>query len=420
MIRHTCQFIIDKEAGKPDGKLRFRVKWDHNRNIVAFNPGFRIDPAKWSLETQRCKTNSTHGKKRIPASEINRELSRYEEAAENTFRRFENAGHEPTKEEFKTAFLEAIGKKRAEDKRSLSAALEEFVKEQSVANSWTAGTKKKFSTLKSHLEDFNPELDFSNLSGRFIPGFIDFCREKYQLRNSTLIKQTNLLKWFLRWCARNGLLQDVSILDSGPKLKTTQKKVIFLEWDELMNLYRFPVQESKQYLSRVRDVFCFCCFTGLRYSDVAAMKRSQIVNDAIVITTVKTSDTLKIELNDYSRAILDRYRAEAIPGGHALPVISNQRMNEYLKELCELAGIDSPVTQTYYRGSERIEETVPKYALIGTHCGRRTFICNALMLGIPPQVVMKWTGHKDYSAMRPYIDVADAAKAEAMERFNRK
>lgn len=89
MIRHTCQFIIDKEAGKPDGKLRFRVKWDHNRDIVAFNLGFRIDPAKWSLETQRCKTNSTHGKKRIPASEINRELSRYEEAAKDTFRRFE-------------------------------------------------------------------------------------------------------------------------------------------------------------------------------------------------------------------------------------------------------------------------------------------------------------------------------------------
>ena len=236
---------------------------------------------------------------------------------------------------------------------------------------------------------------------------------------STLIKQTDLLKWFLRWCARKGLLSDAAILDTGLKLKTTRKKVIFLEWDELMTLYRFQVPEDSRHLSAIWDVFCFCCFTGLRYSDMAALKRSQIVNDAIVITTVKTSDTLKIELNDYSRAILEKYRDEKYPGGHALPMASNQKMNTGLKELCELAGIDSPVTQTYYRGSERIEETVPKYALIGTHCGRRTFICNALMLGIPPQVVMKWTGHKDYSAMRPYIDVADAAKAEAMERFNR-
>ncbi len=55
---------------------------------------------------------------------------------------------------------------------------------------------------------------------------------------------------------------------------------------------------------------------------------------------------------------------------------------------------------------------------IGTHAGRRTFICNALALGIPPQVVMKWTGHSDYKAMKPYIDIADDIKANAMSKFN--
>lgn len=54
----------------------------------------------------------------------------------------------------------------------------------------------------------------------------------------------------------------------------------------------------------------------------------------------------------------------------------------------------------------------------GTHTGRRTFICNALALGIPAQVVMKWTGHSDYKAMKPYIDIADDVKANAMNKFN--
>ena len=102
----------------------------------------------------------------------------------------------------------------------------------------------------------------------------------------------------------------------------------------------------------------------------------------------------------------------------ALPVISNQKMNDYLKELAELAEIDEPITQTYYMGKKRIDEVLPKYSLLGTHCGRRTFICNALSLGIPPQVVMKWTGHSDYSAMKPYIDIADEIKATAMEKFD--
>ena len=60
----------------------------------------------------------------------------------------------------------------------------------------------------------------------------------------------------------------------------------------------------------------------------------------------------------------------------------------------------------------------PKYALLSTHAGRRTFICNALALGIPAQVVMKWTGHSDYKAMKPYIDIADDIKANAMNKFN--
>ena len=91
---------------------------------------------------------------------------------------------------------------------------------------------------------------------------------------------------------------------------------------------------------------------------------------------------------------------------------------DYLKELGELAEINEPIRETYYKGNERIDEVTPKYALLSTHAGRRTFICNALALGIPAQVVMKWTGHSDYKAMKPYIDIADDIKANAMNKFN--
>ena len=87
-------------------------------------------------------------------------------------------------------------------------------------------------------------------------------------------------------------------------------------------------------------------------------------------------------------------------------------------ELGEQAKIDDPIRETYYKGNQRIDEVMPKYALLGTHAGRRTFICNALALGIPTQVVMKWTGHSDYKAMKPYIDIADDIKANAMSKFN--
>ena len=115
------------------------------------------------------------------------------------------------------------------------------------------------------------------------------------------------------------------------------------------------------------------------------------------MTTIKTSDSLKIELNDTSRRILEKYKPYVFPDDKALPVITNQKMNQYLHELCKLAGIDEQVRQTYYKGNERIDVVKPKYELIGTHTGRRTFICNAIGMGIIPQVVMKWTGHSGKS-----------------------
>ena len=194
--------------------------------------------------------------------------------------------------------------------------------------------------------------------------------------------------------------------------------MIFLTWEELNRLKDYKIPQTKQYLERVRDVFLFCCFSGLRYSDVYNLKRSDIKPDHIEVTTVKTADSLIIELNNHSKAILEKYKDVHFEDHKALPVISNQKMNDYLKELGELAEINDPVRETYYKGNERIDTVTPKYALLGTHAGRRTFICNALALGIPAQVVMKWTGHSDYKAMKPYIDIADNIKANAMNKFN--
>lgn len=251
------------------------------------------------------------------------------------------------------------------------------------------------------------------------------------MRNSTILKQIKFLKWFLKWAVGAGYNKNLAFTSFSPNLKISEKKVIFLDWTELMAVYNLDFSiakdndgtilepETVKALDRVRDVFCFCCFTSLRYSDVANLKRTDIKANEIVITTIKTSDTLTIELNDYSREILARYESEVYPNNKALPVISNQKMNDRLKEVAELCGLDTPITITYYKGNKRIDEVYPKYALIGTHCGRRTFICNALSLGIAPQTVMKWTGHSDYKSMKPYIDIADAEKKKAMSLFNR-
>ena len=419
--------IFTLESRKKDGVLivenvpiRMRVNFASKR--IEFTTGYRIDAAKWDSDKQRVR-NGCSNKLKQPASEINASLLGYYTEVQEIFKKFEVEEIMPTPEQIKEAFnalhkpIEEV-KQRKSTPNAFYKAFDEFVRDCGRQNDWTDSTYEKFAAVKNHLMNFRDGLTFDFFDEKGLNDYVTYLRDVKEMRNSTIGKQLSFLKWFLRWAFKKGLHQNNAYDSYKPKLKSTQKKIIFLTWEELNKLREFEIPAAKQALDRVRDVFLFQCFTGLRYSDVFNLRRSDIKGDHIEVTTVKTSDSLIIELNKHSKAILDKYKDVAFEDDKVLPVITNQKMNDYLKELAELAGIDEPVRQTYYRGNERIDEVIPKYALLGTHAGRRTFICNALALGIPPQVVMKWTGHSDYKAMKPYIDIADDIKANAMSKFN--
>ena len=421
--------IFTLESRKKDGVLitenvpiRMRVNFASKR--IEFTTGYRIDSAKWDTDKQRVK-NGCSNKLKQSASEINASLLEYYTEIQSIFKRFEVEDVMPTPEQIKEAF-NALHKPVSEEPKPKKEALpcdffqvfDDFVEDCGRQNNWTDSTFEKFAAVKNHLTNFREGLTFEFFDERGLNDYVGYLRDVKEMRNTTIGKQLSFLKWFLRWAFKKGVHQNNAYDSYKPKLKSTQKKIIFLTWDELNRLREFKIPSNKQALERVRDVFLFQCFTGLRYSDVFNLRRSDIKGDHIEVTTVKTSDSLIIELNNHSKAILDKYKDVAFEDDKVLPVITNQKMNDYLKELAEMAGIDEPIRQTYYKGNERIDEITPKYALLGTHAGRRTFICNALALGIPPQVVMKWTGHSDYKAMKPYIDIADDIKANAMSKFN--
>ena len=421
--------IFTLESRKKDGVLivenvpiRMRVNFASKR--IEFTTGYRIDAAKWDSDKQRVRNGCTN-KLKQSASEINASLLGYYTEVQEIFRKFEVEEIVPTPEQIKEAFnalhnpieIEEVPPRKSTP-NAFYKVFDEFVRDCGRQNDWTDSTYEKFAAVKNHLMNFRTELTFDFFDEKGLNDYVTYLRDIKEMRNSTIGKQLSFLKWFLRWAFKKGLHQNNAYDSYKPKLKSTQKKIIFLTWEELNKLREFEMPATKQALDRVRDVFLFQCFTGLRYSDVFNLRRSDIKGDHIEVTTVKTSDSLIIELNKHSKAILDKYKDVAFEDDKVLPVITNQKMNDYLKELAELAGIDEPVRQTYYRGNERIDEVTPKYALLGTHAGRRTFICNALVLGIPPQVVMKWTGHSDYKAMKPYIDIADDIKANAMSKFN--
>lgn len=438
----ATNFYLDKRTDKKgDAAIRMSVTIRGIRYLTS--TGLKIAPGKWDAVRQQARKGSTNATGMM-WTDINSILARIADL----FSKYENKcimnNMTPDTKTMKAEFARNFGRQRDHENASetpiytLFDYFDMFYSEMGNVNQWTIGTKKKIATLKRHLADFRANLSFEDLSEKGLNDYIAYLRDTLEMKNTTIAKQINFVKWFLRWATLKGYNTNTAFQSFSPKFKTAPKKVIFLDWEELMRLYNYDIPSNgtevrltdlngREYfktvhdaaaIAKTRDIFCFCSFTSLRYSDAINLKRSDLNGDTLTITTIKTADTITIELNKYALSILERYKDLAPLEGYVFPRITNQRMNIYIKDLCELCGINQPITQTYYRGSKRIDETAPKFELMGTHAGRRTFICNALMLGIPAEIVMKWTGHSDYKAMKPYIDVTNVAKSMAMNKFN--
>lgn len=317
--------------------------------------------------------------------------------------------------------------------------MDEFIREESRIKEWSMETLKMVKSFKNHLLKFKKTagLDFYDKNG--LDKFITYLRSDCGLEENSVQKQYKNLTWFLRWAIRKGYTQVRDVETYEPVFKTVKKPVIFLTKDELDTLYNLEIpkngtvlelkdMDGKDYkktvmesvaLGKARDLFCFCAFTSLRYSDVVEVRRTDIQNGVMTITTQKTHDRLPIVLHKNAKAILKKYEKESFPQGKALPYMTNQQMNRCLKDLGEICGFTTPYTITGYRNGTRYDEVYPKYELIGTHTGRKTFICFALSNGVPPDVVMKFTGHCDYKSMKPYIDITEDAKKDAIKKMEK-
>ena len=329
---------------------------------------------------------------------------------------------------------EAEKKERKPKVKPATEYVDEFIREESRLKEWSLETLKMVKSFKNHLLKFKKTagLDFFNKDG--LDKYITYLRADCGLEENSVQKQYKNLTWFLRWAIRKGYTQIRYVESYEPVFKTVKKPVIFLTKEELDKLYKLEIPasgtvlklrtyEGEEYektvqdsaaMSKARDLFCFCAFTSLRYSDVVEVRRVDIQKGVLNITTQKTHDRLPIVLHKNALAILDKYKDEDFKNGKALPYITNQQMNRALKDLGEICGFTTPYTITCYRNGIRYDEVYPKYELIGTHTGRKTFICFALSNGVPPDVVMKFTGHCDYKSMKPYIDITESAKRDAI------
>ncbi len=271
-------------------------------------------------------------------------------------------------------------------------------------------TIAKYRTLNTILHEFERgygHLSFEGLTHEFYDAFKNFLIKKRGLTNNTVGKYVSTLKTFLSWAEDRG----AAIPKAYRKFKVDEEdvEVVALTWDELERIQNIDLTDQPR-LGRIRDLFLFACYTGARFGDVQKLNLDDIRGTVWHLRMGKTRSETRIHLIPQAVALVDKYRRDG-----RMPTISSQRMNDYLKELGQLAGIDEPVRIVRFQGAKRIESRGPKWQFLSSHVARRTFVTISLERGMRPEVVMSITGHRSFKTMKKYIALTEQTRCEAME-----
>ena len=405
-----------------NGQVMIRVRWNSKKNEVGFSVGYTIDPLKWDSGKQLVKSNTTHkiGGKIVYAREINNAIRSFLVCIEEVFAKYDLHSKTPTTTDLKELVNEKLGRIKQEtvneDKvKTLKDIFSEFLLLRPQEGNWGDKIHEKYDQMWTQLSSCDPNITLETLDQLKVQELVgwyiknDYC-------NRTIQKQIRILKSFLRWVSRHGYTINSGVLEFKLRLKVIPRTVTFLKYKELMHFFHYEFPKEKEYLSKARDMFCFMAFTSLRYSDLAALKPVNLVDGCLDFCTEKTDDKLHIALNEHAQQIIEKY--SWYKGDTIFPVPSNQKLNDYLKEAAKLAGLDREISQVYFKGNTRHEDTYKFWEQISCHDARRTFVCCSLALGIPASVVMSCTGHSDYATMKPYIEVADETQKIQIEKWN--
>lgn len=401
MTRHRLSFLLHPSR---NGTLWLTARLTcHAWQKIDVALGISLpDASAWDHARQRAVPKSRQ------LADLNYTIAAIERDVEGLFTRAALDGRTPTRAEAAACLKSSAGREEAADGGSMTIAQGLDLYAQSALG-WSESTRKKHRTLSHHVADYAPTTPLQAVGVEWMEGLArHLIRAGHN--NRTTAKEVKMMKAALRWLTARGIYHGDGAT-YAPKLKDGGNGVIFLTIDELRRMEALKLHGTAE---QVRDTFVFCCYTGLRYSDAATLRREDDKGDHIEVVTRKTGDRLTIDLNSHARGILDKWRH----CNKALPAISNQKSNEWLKSIARACGITQPVSRVRWSGSVRTDEVVEKCMLIGTHTARRTFVVTALTLGIPAEVVMRWTGHKDYNAMKPYIAIVDELKRREMDRFD--
>jgi len=265
-----------------------------------------------------------------------------------------------------------------------------------VPKEFAPGTLERYKTSLSHTIEFitwkygAADMNIVQIDHEFISDFDFFLRHARGCSNNTTVKYLKNFRKIIRLCIANGWLKKDPFAMYRAKIVQIQR--VFLYEEELRALMNKELSIDR--LIRVRDIFLFCCFTGLAYADVRKIGPQNLFTDEdnrpwLSVNRTKTSTPSNVPLLPAAFQIIEKYQEHSYckAKNRLLPVLSNQKMNSYLKEIADCCGIRKELT---------------------FHTARHTFATTVTLNNhVPIESVSKMLGHKNISATQHYAKLLD-------------
>ena len=273
-----------------------------------------------------------------------------------------------------------------------------------LGSEYAPGTYERYQTSLKHTKDFLnwkyniSDIDITKIDHAFITDYEFYLRSVRKCANNTAVKYIKNFNKIIKLCLANDWLEKNPFANYKSKVKEVER--VYLSEGEIQNIINKDFKTER--LSLVRDIFLFSCFTGLAYIDVKNLTKSHISigidGDKWIFThRQKTESASKIPVLPVTQMIIDKYadHPQAINEEKLLPILSNQKMNAYLKEIAAVCEIEKELT---------------------FHIARHTFATTVTLTnGVPIESVSKMLGHKNLRTTQHYAKVLDKKVSEDMK-----
>lgn len=401
-------FFLKEPKSDNETLILFSCYFKYEGRKFVYSTGEKVLAGNWDFQNKYLIHSGKFRSKNYAT--LDTQLSRYKTCFNKVLARHKMMGEQLNSKSLKNAF-DLEFKKAPSGKNLFFDAFDEFVENKSRSRDWSESTLKRYKNIKKILLDFERsrkyKLTFNSINEKFHAEFTDFCMNERNHINNTYSRNMGLLKSFLYWALENEYTYNTSFVKFKKKKRVLTKQIA-LKLEDLESLMGQSFESAR--LEKVRDVFVFCCLTGLRFGELKLVNKYNVANNAIQLKEEKetTKTTRSIPLSDLARFILTKY-------DYRLPLIANQKFNNYIKEVFKLSGFTNQVEKVTTKGQENIRETMPFYDRVSSHTARRTFITMMRNQGHSDKLIASMSGHKDLKTLNMYYQVDDKSKEQAIE-----